>query len=109
MRIRPAACSALLVASLVPVITASSASAAAAKYADDFNGDGYRDYATEWLGDSEGGGVLVTFGTANGPGTRTQFIDQSSPAFRVPTRRTTCSAMSWPPPTSTPMDTRTWR
>ncbi|REK88949.1 hypothetical protein DY245_18410 [Streptomyces inhibens] len=79
MRIRPAACAALLVAALVPVFTAPAASAAAAKYADDFNGDGYRDYATYSPGHSPGGGVLITFGTATGPGTRTQVIDQSSP------------------------------
>ncbi|MFJ6601854.1 FG-GAP-like repeat-containing protein [Streptomyces lydicus] len=79
MRIRPATCAALLVAALVPVFTAPSANAAAAKYADDFNGDGYRDYATYSPGHSPGGGVLITFGTANGPGSRTQVIDQSSP------------------------------
>ncbi|MFH8775301.1 FG-GAP repeat protein [Streptomyces sp. NPDC017958] len=58
------------------------APAAPAKYADDFNGDGYRDYAASSYGpdsSGKGGGVLVTFGTANGPGTKTQFIDQSSP------------------------------
>ncbi|MFE0189816.1 FG-GAP-like repeat-containing protein [Streptomyces sp. NPDC058989] len=79
MRIRPAACAALLVAAFVPVLAAPPASAAAAKYADDFNGDGYRDYATYSPGHSPGSGVVVTFGTATGPGTRTQVIDQSSP------------------------------
>ena len=73
---------ALLACGLPPVALASPAAAAPAKYADDFNGDGYRDYAAFSHGpdfSSKGGGVLVTFGTANGPGTKTQFIDQSSP------------------------------
>ncbi|WP_338120173.1 hypothetical protein [Streptomyces agglomeratus] len=79
MRIRHAAGAALLVASVVPVVTAAPATAAAAKYADDFNGDGYRDYATYSFRANNGGGVLVTYGTADGPGTRTQLITQSSP------------------------------
>ncbi|PIM65695.1 hypothetical protein CTU88_47765, partial [Streptomyces sp. JV178] len=63
------------------MVTAAPACAAPAKHADDFNGDGYRDYAVYSYGpeaSSKGGGVLVTFGTADGPGTKTQFIDQSS-------------------------------
>ncbi|MGW7056559.1 FG-GAP-like repeat-containing protein [Streptomyces sp. NPDC054887] len=79
MRMRHAVGAALLVASVVPVVTAAPASAAAAKYADDFNGDGYRDYATYTFRANNGGGVLITFGTAAGPGTRTQLITQSSP------------------------------
>ncbi|MGX1885624.1 FG-GAP and VCBS repeat-containing protein [Streptomyces sp. NPDC055287] len=78
MRIRHAAGAALLVASIVPVVTAPGAAAAAAKYADDFNGDGYRDYAAYEFTANNGGGVRVTFGTADGPGTRTQLITQSS-------------------------------
>ncbi|GAB2892147.1 FG-GAP repeat protein [Streptomyces deserti] len=76
------ALAALLAATVTPLTLTTPASAAAAKYADDFNGDGYRDYAVFSYGPdytSKGGGVLVTFGTANGPGTRTQFIDQASP------------------------------
>ena len=74
---------ALLAGGLTPLALAPAASAASAKYADDFNGDGYRDYAA-FSADgpdfsSKGGGVLVTFGTASGPGTKTRFVDQSSP------------------------------
>ncbi|WP_432154869.1 FG-GAP and VCBS repeat-containing protein [Streptomyces tricolor] len=80
MRIRPAACAALLVAALAPVLTAPPAGAAAARYADDFNGDGYRDYASYTYEQySKGGGVRITFGTASGPGTQTQLITQDSP------------------------------
>jgi hypothetical protein len=76
MRIRTATTvAALLTAGLT---MATPASAASAKYADDFNGDGYRDYAAAWNEDTKGGGVLVTFGTASGPGTKTQFLSQSS-------------------------------
>ncbi|AKN70833.1 integrin-like protein [Streptomyces sp. PBH53] len=55
-------------------LTAGTATAAPAKYADDFNGDGYRDYATgEW------GAVTVTYGTATGPGPKTVRFTQASP------------------------------
>jgi hypothetical protein len=80
------ALAAILAAGITPLTLTTPASAAPAKYADDFNGDGYRDYAAFAYGPtdgpdfaSKGGGVFVTFGTANGPGTKTQFIDQSSP------------------------------
>ena len=83
MRKRPTLlAAALLACGLPPVALASPAAAAPAKYADDFNGDGFRDDAAFSHGpdsSSKGGGVQVTFGTADGPGTRTQFIDQSSP------------------------------
>ncbi|WP_030682630.1 FG-GAP-like repeat-containing protein [Streptomyces sp. NRRL B-1347] len=60
--------------------TATAAPSAPAKYGDDFNGDGYRDFATqESDGGNKGGAVRVTFGTAEGPGTRSQVIDQDSP------------------------------
>ncbi|MEV0172766.1 FG-GAP-like repeat-containing protein [Streptomyces sp. NPDC050803] len=75
MRVRTAA---TLAALLTAGLAATPASAASAKYADDFNGDGYRDYAARWDGDAKGGGVLITFGTASGPGTKTQFVSQSS-------------------------------
>ncbi|MBL1081366.1 FG-GAP repeat protein [Streptomyces actinomycinicus] len=55
-------------------LTAGPASAAPAKYADDFNGDGYRDYASGW-----GGEVTVTYGTATGPGPKTVRFTQDSP------------------------------
>jgi hypothetical protein len=84
MRFRTATIAATLVAATVTPLSLSigPASAAPAKYADDFNGDGHRDYAAfaygRDLNESEGGGVLVTFGTANGPGTKTQFVSQAS-------------------------------
>ena len=56
------------------VLSAQSAIAATpAKYADDFNGDGYRDYAVGW-----GGEVKVTYGTATGPGAVTKTFTQDS-------------------------------
>ncbi|MFB7289665.1 FG-GAP and VCBS repeat-containing protein [Actinacidiphila glaucinigra] len=54
-------------------VTAGTASAAPAKYADDFNGDGYRDYAT-----GGSGSVTVTYGTASGPGTKVKTFTQNS-------------------------------
>jgi hypothetical protein len=73
----------LVAATVTPLaLSVGSASAAPATYADDFNGDGHRDYAVFSYGpegDSKGGGLLVTFGTAaGGPGTKTQFVDQAS-------------------------------
>ncbi|MFM9692015.1 FG-GAP and VCBS repeat-containing protein [Streptomyces europaeiscabiei] len=86
MRFRSVTMAATLVAATVTPLAFSlsigPAAAAPAKYADDFNGDGYRDNAVFSYGTesrfSKGGGVLVTFGHANGPGTKTQFIDQAS-------------------------------
>lgn len=76
------ATAATLTGGLLSLATAAPAAAAPAKYADDFNGDGHRDHAVFSHGTdtrfSKGGGVLVTFGTANGPGTKTQFVDQAS-------------------------------
>ncbi|WP_405479566.1 FG-GAP and VCBS repeat-containing protein [Streptomyces sp. NBC_00009] len=75
-----AALAALVAAGLTPLTLPSApASAATAKYGDDFNGDGYRDYASYADSPNHGGGVRVTFGTAQGPGTATQHIDQSTP------------------------------
>ncbi|WP_327232756.1 VCBS repeat-containing protein [Streptomyces sp. NBC_01317] len=54
---------------------AGTAAAAPAKYADDFNGDGYRDYAEASLG----GSFAVTYGTATGPGTVRKTFTQNSP------------------------------
>ncbi|MEU1181542.1 VCBS repeat-containing protein [Streptomyces sp. NPDC005820] len=51
-----------------------TAAAAPAKYADDFNGDGYRDYAQASLG----GSFTVTYGTATGPGTVRKTFTQNS-------------------------------
>ncbi|WP_225825123.1 FG-GAP and VCBS repeat-containing protein [Streptomyces naphthomycinicus] len=56
-------------------LTAGPATAATpAKYADDFNGDGYRDYASGW-----GGEVTVTYGTTTGPGPKSVTFTQDSP------------------------------
>lgn len=71
----------LLAATLTTGLLTTPATAAAAKYADDFNGDGYRDYAEFSYGaeyEFPGGAVKVTFGTANGPGTRVQYVSQNS-------------------------------
>ncbi|MFG2936669.1 FG-GAP and VCBS repeat-containing protein [Streptomyces sp. NPDC048282] len=70
MRIRTAATlAALLTAGLVPLT--APASAAPARYADDFNGDGYHDLATAAPGATVGGraragAVVVTYGSASG-------------------------------------------
>ncbi|GHH86391.1 FG-GAP and VCBS repeat-containing protein [Streptomyces capitiformicae] len=54
-------------------LSVTNADAAAAKHADDFNGDGYQDYAT--TGD---GSFTVTYGTATGPGTTFKTFTQNS-------------------------------
>ncbi|MGW3645752.1 FG-GAP and VCBS repeat-containing protein [Streptomyces sp. NPDC000878] len=76
-----AVATALLATALTPLALGTPAAAAAAKYADDFNGDGYRDYAEYSYGadyEFPGGAVKVTFGTANGPGTKVQYVSQNS-------------------------------
>ncbi|MEU6229609.1 FG-GAP and VCBS repeat-containing protein [Streptomyces sp. NPDC047042] len=82
-RITTAALAATLLATgLAPLALTTPATAAPAKYADDFNGDGHRDYAEFSYGarhEHRGGAVKVTFGTANGPGTKVQYIGQNSP------------------------------
>ncbi|WP_328665208.1 FG-GAP and VCBS repeat-containing protein [Streptomyces sp. NBC_00328] len=68
-----------LVAGLIPLaLPVTTASAAPAKHGDDFNGDGYRDYAYSSFSARGGGGVTVVFGTATGPGSTQQRITQSS-------------------------------
>ncbi|KAA0940397.1 FG-GAP and VCBS repeat-containing protein [Streptomyces apricus] len=81
MRIRTTATFAtFLVAGLTPLtLPAGPADAAPAKYGDDFNGDGYRDYAYSSFSARGGGGVSVVFGTATGPGSTQQRITQASP------------------------------
>lgn len=61
-------------------LSMSTASAAGpAKYADDFNGDGFRDYAVAGSFSGSGAGeVAVTYGTATGTGTTTKRFTQSS-------------------------------
>ncbi|MET8324819.1 FG-GAP and VCBS repeat-containing protein [Streptomyces sp. NPDC005181] len=64
-----------------PLLAAPSAAAATAKPADDFNGDGHRDFVM--LGGSYGkdGRVTIVYGTSTGPGTRVQTIHQDSPGI----------------------------
>ncbi|MEU1160510.1 FG-GAP-like repeat-containing protein [Streptomyces sp. NPDC005921] len=70
MRVRTAAAlAALLTAGLVPL--AGQASAAPARYTDDFNGDGYHDLVSAAPGATVGGraragAVVVTYGSASG-------------------------------------------
>ncbi|MFE4715335.1 FG-GAP-like repeat-containing protein [Streptomyces sp. NPDC056728] len=64
-------------------VTATPASAAPAKYADDFNGDGHRDIAIgapykSVNGASAAGGVVVAFGSATGLTTKKVELTQSS-------------------------------
>ncbi|MEU0334811.1 FG-GAP and VCBS repeat-containing protein [Streptomyces sp. NPDC006193] len=73
-KLAAAAATALALAGTLPALAAGPAAAAPAKYADDFDGDGYRDYASGW-----GGEVTVTYGTATGPGPRTVRFTQDSP------------------------------
>ncbi|MGW3413659.1 FG-GAP-like repeat-containing protein [Streptomyces sp. NPDC000888] len=67
------ATAASLTGGLLTLTTGTATAATPAKYADDFNGDGYRDYA---VGDS--GSATVTYGTATGPGTVVKTFSQSS-------------------------------
>ncbi|GHE76271.1 hypothetical protein GCM10018785_50680 [Streptomyces longispororuber] len=70
----------LTAATLTPLALPATASAAPATYADDFDGDGHRDYAAPLsVTDTKGGAVRVTYGTPAGPGTRTQVVSQRSP------------------------------
>ncbi|MFI5568576.1 FG-GAP repeat protein [Streptomyces sp. NPDC051740] len=77
-----AAASALVAALCTPLLAAPTASAAPAKYADDFNGDGYRDYAygqsVTDAGNDGSGTVGVIYGTATGPNGHKQNITQNS-------------------------------
>ncbi|GAA2502258.1 FG-GAP repeat protein [Streptomyces thermolineatus] len=60
---------------------ATPAAAAVARYADDFNGDGYRDiaYGGYNADGHRGGAIRVVYGTASGPAAgRTQLIHQDS-------------------------------
>ncbi|MEV5382238.1 FG-GAP and VCBS repeat-containing protein [Streptomyces sp. NPDC052721] len=63
-----------LTGGLLAFTAGTAAAVTPAKYADDFNGDGYRDYASGW-----GGEVTVTYGTATGPGPKTVTFTQDSP------------------------------
>ncbi|WP_228386930.1 FG-GAP and VCBS repeat-containing protein [Streptomyces katsurahamanus] len=57
-------------------LAAGTAAAAPAKYTDDFNGDGLRDYAT-----TGHEGFTVVYGTATGPGKRSKTFTQNSPGI----------------------------
>ncbi|MEU9173653.1 FG-GAP and VCBS repeat-containing protein [Streptomyces sp. NPDC048420] len=63
-----------LTGGLLSLSVGAASAATPAKYADDFNGDGYRDYAVAGLG----GDVTVTYGTATGVGTTKKTFTQSS-------------------------------
>ncbi|WP_329161929.1 FG-GAP-like repeat-containing protein [Streptomyces sp. NBC_01717] len=72
-----------LAGGLFTAVTAAPASAAPAKYADDFNGDGHRDLAIGMPyktinGAPAAGGVIVTFGSATGLTTKRVGLNQSS-------------------------------
>ncbi|MFC5155124.1 FG-GAP and VCBS repeat-containing protein [Streptomyces amakusaensis] len=60
-----------------PAKPAQTKPAKPAKYTDDFNGDGYRDYATTEDDDT----VRVTYGAKSGIGTRTKTFHQNSPGI----------------------------
>ncbi|WP_328749535.1 FG-GAP and VCBS repeat-containing protein [Streptomyces sp. NBC_00285] len=63
-----------LTGGLLTLSVGAASAATPAKYADDFNGDGFRDYAVAGLG----GDFTVTYGTATGTGTTTKTFTQSS-------------------------------
>ncbi|MEV2252052.1 integrin-like protein [Streptomyces sp. NPDC050147] len=73
----------LIAAGLTPLALSTTASAAPARYADDFNGDGYRDLAVGMPEKSVGGkkragAVLVTFGSASGLTGKRVYVTQNS-------------------------------
>ncbi|MGW6144640.1 FG-GAP and VCBS repeat-containing protein [Streptomyces sp. NPDC055140] len=88
MRLRTTtALAALVAAGLAPLTLQSAhASAATAKYGDDFNGDGYRDLATAAPdatvgGEFAAGAVVVTYGSSSGlSATNRTVISQNSAA-----------------------------
>ncbi|MGW4393514.1 VCBS repeat-containing protein [Streptomyces sp. NPDC004685] len=85
MRMRVVTAAATLVAAgLTPFALPTPATAASAKYADDFNGDGYRDLAVAApqatvSGHEAAGAVVVLYGTASGPSAaKRKLITQAS-------------------------------
>ncbi|MER7563534.1 FG-GAP-like repeat-containing protein [Streptomyces sp. NPDC048523] len=78
------ALAALLVAGLTPLALTAPASAATARYHDDFNGDGYRDLVTAAPsatvgGQTGAGAVVVTYGSQSGvSATRRTVITQNT-------------------------------
>jgi hypothetical protein len=88
MRVRvTTAVAALLAAGLAPLAAATPAAAAAAKYLDDFNGDGYRDLAISNRGATIGGvkqagAVAVVYGSVRGLDfARRTVVSQNSPGI----------------------------
>ncbi|MER6136170.1 FG-GAP and VCBS repeat-containing protein [Streptomyces sp. NPDC001815] len=63
------------------LLAAPVATAAPAGLADDFNGDGHRDLVLTGGSHGDDGRVTVVYGTAGGPGTRTQILHQDSPGI----------------------------
>jgi hypothetical protein len=63
-----------LAGGLLTFSAGAAGAATPAKYADDFNGEGHRDYAV-----TGHGAFTVTYGTATGPGTETATFTQRSP------------------------------
>ncbi len=78
------ALAALLVAGLTPLVLSAPASAATAKYHDDFNGDGYRDLVTAAPsatvgGQTGAGAVVVAYGSKSGiSATRRTVVTQNT-------------------------------
>ncbi|GDY64532.1 hypothetical protein SAV14893_039250 [Streptomyces avermitilis] len=73
------ALAALLTTALTPLSLPTPASAAPATYADDFNGDGYRDLVVgapdaTVSGKESAGAVVVLYGSASGPGTTKKLL-----------------------------------
>ncbi|MCL7424135.1 FG-GAP and VCBS repeat-containing protein [Streptomyces sp. YS415] len=64
-----------LTGGLLTLSVSTAHAATPAKYVDDFNGDGYRDYAAASAFD---GKFVVTYGTATGPGTVTKTFSQAT-------------------------------
>ncbi|MET7907995.1 FG-GAP-like repeat-containing protein [Streptomyces avermitilis] len=80
---RTTALAALLTTALTPLTLPTPASAAPATYADDFNGDGYRDLAVGMPektidGHKRAGAVLVTFGSSGGLTSKKVYVTQNS-------------------------------
>jgi len=77
----------LLASVLTPPVLATPATAAVAKYADDFNGDGHRDLAfgdrtATVSGKKQAGAVVVVWGSAHGPDpAKRSLITQNSPGI----------------------------
>jgi hypothetical protein len=85
MRTRPLLLAAALTSGLLTALPATPAAAAPARYADDFDGDGYRDVAVGAAGavvagKQTAGAVVVLYGSPSGPSAaRRAVITQNSP------------------------------